>query len=169
MRRIYGFILLTLLLSLGLPAQADTNLLYELGAVDDSTPFTEIPLTIAEAESNITIDMRATDGDLDTLVFLVDENGNILAQNSDRKDGIAGDTDSLLTVRGLPIGDYRIIASREGVDQGVTAGNYEAIVVIEPTLVNNLEYDVTAETLTALGYPQLPQQPTAEWTIMSIS
>jgi len=167
MRRIYGFILLTLLLSLGLPAQADTNLLYELGAVDDSTPFTEIPLTIAEAESNITIDMRATDGDLDTLVFLVDENGNILAQNSDRKDGIAGDTDSLLTVRGLPIGDYRIIASREGVDQGVTAGNYEAIVVIEPTLVNNLEYDVTAETLTALGYPQLPQQPTAEWTIMA--
>lgn len=167
MRRIYGYIFFTLLLSIGLPAQADSNLLYELGEIDNNTPFTEIPLVITEGESNVSIDMRATSGDLDTLVFLVDENGNILAQNSDRADGVGNDTDSFLNLRGLPIGDYRIIASREGVENGFTAGAYEAIVVIEPTLVNNLDYDVTAETLTEIGYPELPTQPTAEWTIMA--
>ncbi len=167
MRRIYGFILLTLLLSVGFATQADNNLLYELGTVDDNTPFSDIPLSITEGESNVTIDMRATSGDLDTLVFLVDDNGNILAQNSDRTDGLANDTDSFVKASGLPIGDYRIIASREGVDEGVTAGTYEAIVVVEPTLVNTLDYDVSAETLAALGYPQIPQQPTAEWTILA--
>jgi hypothetical protein len=165
MQRIYIYVMLILLFSF--PTQADDNLLYELGVVDDENPFVQIPLSIVDDVSNVTVDMRATGGDLDTLVFLIDDAGNILAKNSDRTDGIATETDSVLTINGLPVGDYHIIASREGVEQGVSTGSFEAIVIIEPTANNELDYDISAETLSALGYPQLSPQPTADWTLMA--
>lgn len=79
-------------LSYGQAVEADF-----IGTIDDERPFIEFPLRVAITGSTVTIDMAKTSGDLDTLLYLVDDKGSIVAQNDDRPatEGFAP-SDSLL-------------------------------------------------------------------------
>jgi hypothetical protein len=70
----------------------------------------------------VTISMITTEGDLDPYISLVDSTGRGVAFSDDDGDGKAALLDSLH----LPItGDYFLIATRFGHEQGSTSGNYQ--------------------------------------------
>lgn len=72
----------------------------------------------------VTINMVATAGTLDTLLYLIDPNGFVLGENDD---AIIGETtDSLISDIVLPQdGTYVVIATRYGIQFGGTEGPYQ--------------------------------------------
>lgn len=74
----------------------------------------------------VTIDMRATSPALDTLLLLLDANGNLVAANDDIEFGI---TNSSIVNWRLPVdGVYYVVASRYGKQIGGTEGTFELVV-----------------------------------------
>lgn len=80
---------------------------------------------------SIEVDLNATSGSLDTLVVLLDANGNRVADNDDGPDGT---TDSQLTTILPNTGSYTLVATRYGQTIGGTEGNY-SMSVNRPTVV----------------------------------
>jgi hypothetical protein len=79
----------------------------------------------AEANEIISVSMGATSRNLDTLVQLVDPNGNLLAVNDDTGDS----TNSVIpNARILQTGTYLVVASRYGKQFGGTEGEFTLIV-----------------------------------------
>lgn len=75
------------------------------------------------ANEIITISMTATGGSLDTLLLLLDANGNVIDSNDDIQFGI---TNSSISNRRLVLdGRYTIVATRYGKNVGGTEGPYE--------------------------------------------
>lgn len=75
----------------------------------------------------ISISMTATTGSLDTLLLVLDSEGNIIAANDDRIEVV--DTNSAVEGLRLPAEDvYTIIATRYGKSVGGTEGNYELVI-----------------------------------------
>jgi hypothetical protein len=78
----------------------------------------------AQAEEVVSISMTATSGNLDTLLQLVDPNGNLIAVNDD-----AVGTNSLISnIRIIQTGNYIVVATRYGKDVGGTEGEFELVV-----------------------------------------
>ncbi|MCS6836555.1 MAG: clostripain-related cysteine peptidase [Anaerolineae bacterium] len=144
-------------------AQVATQVISSL--IDDATPYFESAFTVLQDNSTITLDLRPTSGDLDTLVYLVDRLGNIIQENDDRA---RGDVSSLIVYPYAPAGQYRVIATRYGVIEGKTSGTFELTVDVRPTpsLVRE-SFDVSLEAIYADGFPRQPVQPRAEWTILA--
>lgn len=134
------------------------------GLLNDETPFLEFSVTVTQDNSNISIDIQATDGDLDTFLYLVDANGIILAENDDREDG---NTDSLITLAKLSSGTYRIVATRYDIEDGDSSGHFELQVNITSPLDETIHYDVSEATLESMGYPALPDVQISDWTIFA--
>jgi hypothetical protein len=140
-----------------------------LGVIDDETPFREYPLTVAITGSTVTIDMRRLDGDaggdLDTLLYLVDSNGNIVAANDDRELNV--DSNSLLIYPQAIAGQYRIIATRYNVQDGTTSGRFNIVLdIAEPE--EDIEYGVQQGDLLNTGFP-INQEVAAkaDWTVLA--
>ncbi|HRF95753.1 MAG TPA: PPC domain-containing protein, partial [Aggregatilineales bacterium] len=136
------------------------------GTVDNETPFVEIQFDVPQDGSLVTLDLKAISGDLDTLLYLVDRDGNILAENDDR---LAGqDTNSFIEFPEADAGRYLIIATRYGVVNGTSAGEYElAINITSESETVSLNYDVSDEALALAGYPELEARPLADWTVIA--
>ena len=79
------------------------------GIIDNDAPFVEFAIEVEEQGSTIVADIQAQSGDLDTLLYLVDGNGSIVAENDDR---VRGDTNSLLVFPQADAGMYTLIATR---------------------------------------------------------
>lgn len=78
----------------------------------------------AQADEVVSVSMTATSGNLDTLVQLVDPDGNLIAVNDD-----ANGTNSLISnVRIIQTGNYIVVATRYGKDLGGTEGEFELVV-----------------------------------------
>jgi hypothetical protein len=78
----------------------------------------------AQADEVLSISMNATSGNLDTLLQLVDPNGNLIAVNDD-----SNGTNSLINnIRIVQTGNYVIVATRYGKDIGGTEGEFELVV-----------------------------------------
>lgn len=76
----------------------------------------------ARANDLLSIAMNATSGSLDTLVLLLDANGNVIDSNDDTVFGV---TNSLIPNRRVAVdGRYYILATRYGKDVGGTEGGY---------------------------------------------
>ncbi|TVR22341.1 MAG: hypothetical protein EA396_06655 [Anaerolineaceae bacterium] len=134
------------------------------GYLDDNTPFVEFPLRITEDGVTLTIDLRATGGDLDPLLYLLDESGNIIAENDD----YGRDTrDSRIVFPRIASGAYSVVATRYGVTGGETTGNFEMRVALDESSIPTLDYDVSASALTERGFPQMASAATATWTILA--
>jgi hypothetical protein len=73
------------------------------------------------AGDQVAISMETVSGDLDSYLLLLDSSGTTLAQDDNSG---AGETDALLETTLPARGEYFIIATRRGQDQGFTAGNY---------------------------------------------
>lgn len=141
------------------------NDIFIRGDIDATTPFVAVPFSIAEANTLVTLDMRAVSGDLNPYLYLLDQTDTIIAENDDR-DG--GTRDSFIEFPGLDTGDYTVIATRRGVSDGATSGSFELLASRQRGDDGDaLQFDVSPEALIAAGYPeQEPRQP-ASWTILA--
>lgn len=158
----YRLLLFMLLLSLNFASHAQNNQTVE-GVISNDIPYKAQALTVSETGQSLEVNLVAQDGDLDTLLYLLDSAGNIIAENDDR---VRGDTNSYLLYPQIPVGQYTIIATRYNISSGRSSGSYEmAISLSKPELVG--DYAVSAEALLAAGFPDAPVQAAAEWTILA--
>lgn len=74
-----------------------------------------------ETGDNVTISMTSVSGDLDSFLLLVDASGTTVAQD-DNSGG--GETNAQIVATLPSDGDYFIIATRRGQEQGITSGNF---------------------------------------------
>jgi hypothetical protein len=78
------------------------------------------------ANDVVTVSMTAQDGNLDTLLLVMDETGTIVADNDDIE--VAVNTNSEIGNFRLPTtGTYTVLATRYGKDVGGTEGNYQLL------------------------------------------
>ncbi|MCU0481119.1 MAG: clostripain-related cysteine peptidase [Anaerolineae bacterium] len=162
MRRFALFILLTLLLSITpIFAQTDTPF---TGTLDTNKPFYEYPILIEDDNTTLTADSQATSGDLDTIIYLLDETGNILAQNDNRT---RDDLDAYLFYPAMDAGAYTLILARYDLDDGTTSGDFTLTISLTPTQTALPAYDLSADALAEAGYVQLEAQPRTEWTVLA--
>lgn len=133
------------------------------GAISDDVPFTAYAINVTEADQTLTVNMETIDGDLDTLVYLLDATGNIIAENDDRA---SGNTDSRLIFPQINIGDYTVIATRYNVIDGRSSGTYRLNIDLAPPPAET-RYPVTPADLQATGFPALDPRPVADWTILA--
>ncbi len=75
----------------------------------------------AAADDVVTIQMTATSGSLDTLLQLIDPNGNVLQVNDD----FSGTDSTIANARLLQGGTYTIVATRYGKELGGTEGEFQ--------------------------------------------
>ncbi len=139
--------------------QGDTS----TGTINDDTPFVKIPIQVAEDGTTIIADIQATSGDLDTLLYLVDSAGIIVAENDDR---VKRDTNSLLVFPQADAGQYTLVVTRYKVAEGDSSGDYQ--LTIELVRESETErYQVADSDLAAAGFPAIEPRPQAEWTILA--
>jgi hypothetical protein len=94
------------------------------GTINDSNLDDRYVFT-GNADDVVTVRMEATDGNLDTYISILDEDGVEVAFNDDDF-GIGGSKDSAILSFKLPAdGTYTIVATRYGVYYGGTSGSYE--------------------------------------------
>ncbi|MBN8618321.1 MAG: PPC domain-containing protein [Anaerolineae bacterium] len=92
------------------------------GAITNTQPY-QVYGFEGQAGQVVSIQMNAVSGSLDTLLLLVDQNGNIVTENDDVERGI---TNSAIQNYSLVAsGSYRIVATRYGQALGGTEGDYE--------------------------------------------
>jgi len=133
------------------------------GIINDATPFVEVPFSLSEA-SLVTADVRPTSGDLDTLIYIIDDIGNILIENDDRS---SQDTSSQVANLRLPAGNYTLIITRFGVLKGNTNGDYTASINTVPDVTQETTLDTSASALLATGFPELAPREKASWTVLA--
>ncbi len=93
-----------------------------------------------QANDQITIDMNADTGSLDTFLFLLDSSGNVVAANDDR---VQGDTDAEITNALLPsAGTYTIVATRYAKRIGGTQGSYTLTLTSQGTQLSQAFLDL---------------------------
>jgi uncharacterized protein YfaP (DUF2135 family) len=116
----------------------------------------------AVAGQTVSINLAAISGSLDTLLLLLDPNGNVVAINDDRE---LGNTNSLIpNVPLLLQGTYTLIATRYGQSIGGTQGEY-VLTLTNPQAVLPVG-DSTATTV-ASNLPLLPSgsvQVSLQWS-----
>lgn len=158
-------------------AQGGTGKCDELGVeadfcqtIDDENPFWEYSFRVRNRGSLIQIDMAhvQADSELDTYLYLVDQAGNIVAENDDRR---RGDPTSFIEYPQAAAGVYRIIAGRYGLDGGDTTGDFQLNIRLVPPselVITDTGYRVTDGSLLDVGYPLFSQpRPKAKWTILA--
>ncbi len=133
------------------------------GTIDDAQPYMRIPVTVPENGLTLIADMRPAEGsDLDTLLYLVDQEDNILAENDDRA---RGDSSSLIVFPQADAGDYALIATRYKVAAGDSQGDFELTVTFDQGAASLL-FDTSRAALEAAGYPLVEPSPVADWTVL---
>lgn len=161
MRRLL-FCMVTMLLIIPTLAQEGARTTFT-GRLDDEKSFYEYPILVTENGTTIIAEARATSGDLDTIVYLLDDAENILAQNDNRQRDIL---DSYLEYPSANAGTYTLILARYDVDDGNTSGDFELTLAQVPTMNDLPPYDISTEALKLAGYPILEPQAQTDWTIL---
>ena len=133
------------------------------GTLNNEKTFYEYPLLIEEDNTTIIADSIATSGDLDTIMYLLDDAGNVLSQNDNR---VREDLNAYIEYPSAFAGAYTLILARYDLADGETSGDFSLTITLEPTIRDLPPYDTSPEALTNAGYPTLePKQP-ADWTIL---
>lgn len=137
----------------------------QTGEITNDQPFFQIPLTNVPAGAEITIDVRATSGDLDPYAALL-FGEDILAENDDREQG---NLNPRIVFPNASAGDYTVVITRYRFEEGSTTGSFEvaidisagsgAVVVAPPP--------TTTVDPVANGYPALSPAAPADWTILA--
>lgn len=135
------------------------------GFIDGTTPFVEFPVQVNASGTTIILDIKPTSGNLDTLLYLVDSNGNIVSENDDR---VRGDTSSRIVFPQAPVGNYTAIATRFGVADGTSSGDFELLIDLQQGTAEALgAYRVSPDDLRATGFTDVEVRPQSEWTIIA--
>ncbi len=132
--------------------------------IDDNQYYVQYPLNDVQDGDTITIDARATAGDLDlyTGIFFGD---TVVAENDDRDNSTK---DSYLEYPQAEAGDYTVVVTRYGYEQGETSGSFEASVKVgKGTTTITTSTTGTDTTAIAVGYPVIAPTPNiADWTVL---
>lgn len=96
------------------------------GTVDDETPFNHITLEDVPAGATITVDVRTTSGDLDAYTGILFDD-EVVAENDDRS---RNDSNPILEFQVEEDGDYTVIITRAGFEEGDTSGDFDVVVNI---------------------------------------
>lgn len=84
------------------------------------TSFVHLYEVQGSAGEMITVTMTGTSGDLDAYLGLIDPNDEVIAEDDDS----AGGLNAQISIRLPESGSYLIVATRNGLDEGSTTGNY---------------------------------------------
>ncbi|HYO88014.1 MAG TPA: hypothetical protein VER79_05155, partial [Candidatus Limnocylindrales bacterium] len=135
------------------------------GFIDDTTFYQIIDLPAVPDGASIIVEVETTNGDLDPVAILFFENEIWAAENDDRS---ASSSNPYLKYESAPGGDYYVVISRYGLEEGETSGDFTASVTISTVAAAPLSSvnDATEVDLDAAGYPTLDVQPVAEWTVL---
>lgn len=166
--RVIASLLFLLCLWIFITSYQTSNAQSLTGRIDNASPFFEVPIAVFDDNSILRISLVATSGNLDPLLYLVDNNGNIIAENDDVADG---DTNSYIEFIRPPFGKYTVIATRFGVDRGDTTGEFSLTIAQESATATELPLELVLdeESLADAGYPQLAPHDEAEWTVLVYS
>lgn len=134
------------------------------GLIDGATPYFEIPFNVRRTGSTIVIDLYKLSGDLDTLLFLVDGAGNIVASNDDRS---SESRDSLVRFPQAAAGQYRAVATRYKIERGSTRGQFAMNIDVEEDPEVIIDPPVTRGALIDAGFPEIEVRPEAEWAVLA--
>lgn len=130
------------------------------GSLNNDEYFVEYPLEGVEDGQTITIDARATSGDLDVYVGLF-QGERAVAENDDRD---RQTTDSFLEYTQAQAGDYSVVVTRYGFDEGETSGDFQVSIKVGDAAS---VVSTGGGTEIAAGYPTLSPTPNiAEWTVL---
>jgi hypothetical protein len=115
------------------------------GTVDDDTPFNQIVLEDVPAGATITVDIRATSGDLDAYAGVLFDD-EVVYENDDRA---KGDSNPIVEYRAEESGTYIIVITRYDFEEGTTSGDFEATVYISDTgkrgIISTVAFDSDGE------------------------
>jgi hypothetical protein len=115
------------------------------GTVDDDTVFSKITLEDVPAGATITVDVRATSGDLDPYAGVM-FNDDVVYENDDRS---RSDSNPIIDYKVKKAGTYTIIITRAGFDDGDTSGDFEATVnisdVSKTVIFNQVAFDTDGD------------------------
>jgi hypothetical protein len=157
--------LICIIVLLSLPVvTAQDDIFPFTGLINDDVIFHEIPFVVSEDNSTVEVTMERGYGDLDTLIYLLDDSGIIIGTNDDAQRG--DQTQSYLRQLGLQAGDYTVVATRYKLTQGDTTGGFSLTITVSPYTEEIQDYDVSVETLIATGYPEFETKAEADWTIL---
>lgn len=134
-------------------AQSDTLIMN--GTLDDTMPFGVQLFDVEDDNSAVSLVAERTAGDVDTLLYLLDDAGMILAANDNRS---PDDFDSALTYD-APAGTYQAVIARYNLARGRSSGGFRLEIAI----------DATAETEPELLADNFPEQQIADrrpWTML---
>lgn len=135
------------------------------GTISNREYYVTFPLNDVQEGQTITIDARATSGDLDLYLglFLGDE---VVAENDDRD---RSDINPLIEYPRAQAGDYTVVVTRYGFADGQTTGNFEVSIKVSAGgggLVASTGGTTTVNPV-ASGYPTIqPTSSVADWTIL---
>jgi len=136
------------------------------GSIDSQNYYVEFPLTGVNEGDTISIDASATSGDLDVYLglFLGDD---VVAENDDRD---RNTTDSTIEFPDAPAGEYSVVVTRYGFEEGETAGDFELAVKVGSGgsgVVNTSPNAPSTINPVAAGYPTAnPTSSIADWTVL---
>jgi hypothetical protein len=94
------------------------------GTIDDETPFNNVTLEDVPEGAVITVDIRTTNGDLDAYGGIM-FGDDVVAENDDRS---RNDSNPLIEYEVEEAGDYTIIITRAGFEDGNTEGDFDVVV-----------------------------------------
>jgi hypothetical protein len=167
------FLLLALLVlavsAIGVVAQGEDAAALPIsvtGEISDDTPFVEYVFEVTETGQTLIVDMSAADPDesLDTLLFLLAEDGTVLAENDDRADG---DLSSRIVFPAIDAGMYRVIATRFKVIEGTEEGEFALTIETQTTDTSAVDFNVDDAALQSSNFPAADPQPEGAYTILA--
>ena len=136
------------------------------GFIDDTQTYQVIDLPAVPDGASIIVEVETTSGDLDPVAVLFFENDIWASENDDRS---PGNPNSYLKYESAPGGNYYVVVTRYGLEEGETSGEFIASVTISLAAVAPLSSvnESTVLDLDAAGYPALEVQPIAQWTVLT--
>ncbi|MBZ0306371.1 MAG: DVUA0089 family protein, partial [Anaerolineae bacterium] len=136
------------------------------GTLDNTTYALEYAVPAVQKGATITIDARATNGDLDTYLALF-YGDTLVAENDDRQQGI---TDAFIEYPNAQPGDYTVVVTRYGFETGKTSGSFEVAINVSGGSVVLPPNNTGATNIpdpSASGYPALNVSARSNWTILA--
>ncbi|HLA45766.1 MAG TPA: hypothetical protein VJZ27_20125, partial [Aggregatilineales bacterium] len=137
------------------------------GEIDDANPFILFPIDDVPEGANITIEVTTTGGDLDPLLGLIYEEEVIAASDeNDRNTGYA-----FIDYSDAEGGDYSVVVTREGIEDGETSGSFELVVMVSGegvVAVQPTRTPTSSPTASSTPEPTQTATPTPTATQLSV-
>ncbi|MEO8607561.1 MAG: clostripain-related cysteine peptidase [Chloroflexota bacterium] len=135
------------------------------GSINSDNYYIEYPLTNVKDGDTISIDATATSGDLDLYLGLF-KGDTVVAENDDRDQNT---TDASIQLPSAEAGDYSVVVTRYGYQDGETEGDFDLSVKVSSGgggFVNSSPNSPSTVNPVAAGYPTAAPSPIADWTVL---